>query len=119
MGILYLLLSQSFGLFIELNCCFEFGPIYSPDHGSTIHFWIFAAFLILAYSNLRDRLLPPLAEILMNSVLLMAIILNVLMKPLEWFFLIVLYLFDKNPENRIALQYVERVHKLEELIQNN
>lgn len=28
-----------------------------------------------------------------------------LMKPLEWLFLIVLYLVDVNPENRIALQY--------------
>lgn len=28
-----------------------------------------------------------------------------LMKPLEWFFLIVLYLADVKPENRIALQY--------------
>ena len=28
-----------------------------------------------------------------------------LMKPLEWLFLIVLYLTDVNPENRIALQY--------------
>lgn len=28
-----------------------------------------------------------------------------LMKPLEWFFLIMLYLTDVNPENRIALQY--------------
>ncbi len=29
----------------------------------------------------------------------------ILMKPLEWIFLIVLYLFDQNPENRIAMQY--------------
>lgn len=28
-----------------------------------------------------------------------------LMKPLEWIFLIVLYLTDANPENRIAIQY--------------
>lgn len=28
-----------------------------------------------------------------------------LMKPLEWFFLTVLYLFDVHPENRIAVQY--------------
>lgn len=28
-----------------------------------------------------------------------------IMKPLEWIFLFVLYLFDKNPENRIAMQY--------------
>lgn len=28
-----------------------------------------------------------------------------LMKPAEWFFLVCLYLFDLNPENRIAVQY--------------
>ena len=30
-----------------------------------------------------------------------------LMKPLEWIFLFILYLFDKNPENRIATQYIK------------
>lgn len=30
----------------------------------------------------------------------------ILMKPLEYVFLIVLYLFDKKPENRIATQYI-------------
>ena len=29
----------------------------------------------------------------------------ILMKPLEWFFLLILYLFDPNPESRIARQY--------------
>lgn len=29
----------------------------------------------------------------------------IIMKPLEYFFVVVLYLFDKNPENRIASQY--------------
>ncbi len=29
-----------------------------------------------------------------------------LMKPLEWMFLLVLYLFDATPENRIAVQYM-------------
>ncbi len=29
----------------------------------------------------------------------------ILMKPLEWIFLAVLYIFDKKPENRIELQY--------------
>ncbi|MCC6290269.1 MAG: hypothetical protein IT249_20515 [Chitinophagaceae bacterium] len=28
------------------------------------------------------------------------------MKPLEWIFLLVLYTFDKSPENRIAKQYL-------------
>lgn len=30
----------------------------------------------------------------------------IMMKPLEWFFLILLYLLDKKPENRIARQYL-------------
>ncbi|MGN7940087.1 DUF6688 domain-containing protein [Virgibacillus sp. 6R] len=34
-------------------------------------------------------------------------IIYLLMKPLEWFFLIVLYTVDKNPENRIHVQYSE------------
>ena len=29
-----------------------------------------------------------------------------IMKPLEWLFLIVLYLVDREPENRIAVQYM-------------
>ncbi|WP_324028187.1 hypothetical protein QSV08_09730 [Maribacter sp. BPC-D8] len=33
-------------------------------------------------------------------------IVYVLMKPLEWFFLFTLYIFDQNPENRIAQQYL-------------
>ncbi len=32
-------------------------------------------------------------------------VIYVLMKPLEWFFLLWLYLFDRQPENRIAVQY--------------
>jgi len=35
-------------------------------------------------------------------------IVYILMKPLEWFFLIVLYSFDIKPENRIAMQYTGR-----------
>ncbi len=30
-----------------------------------------------------------------------------IMKPLEWFFLLVLYTFDRKPENRIAVQYTK------------
>jgi len=33
-------------------------------------------------------------------------IIYILMKPLEWFFLLTLYLFDRKPENRIAKQYL-------------
>ena len=32
-----------------------------------------------------------------------------LMKPLEWIFLLVLYLVDRKPENRIAMQYIKPI----------
>ncbi len=41
----------------------------------------------------------------------------VLMKPLEWFFLLMLYVFDKKPENRIAKQYISKEHK--KLLENS
>ena len=34
-----------------------------------------------------------------------------LMKPLEWCFLVVLYVFDRSPENRIASQYLAPQHR--------
>lgn len=37
---------------------------------------------------------------------LAADVVYLLMKPLEWIFLIVIYLFDAKPENRIAVQYL-------------
>ncbi len=36
----------------------------------------------------------------------MADLVYFIMKPLEYFFVIVLYLFDTQPENRIAVQYL-------------
>ncbi len=36
----------------------------------------------------------------------------VLMKPLEWFFLLTLYIFDRKPENRIAKQYISHEHRI-------
>jgi hypothetical protein len=35
----------------------------------------------------------------------------ILMKPAEWIFLLLLYSFDRNPENRIAKQYLATAHK--------
>ena len=37
----------------------------------------------------------------------------ILMKPLEWFFLLTLYTFDRNPENRIAKQYITETDRRE------
>lgn len=36
----------------------------------------------------------------------------IIMKPLEWIFLLVLYLFDEKPENRIATQYIGKNRKI-------
>jgi len=40
-------------------------------------------------------------------------IIYISMKPLEWFFLLTLYTFDRKPENRIAKQYISRAEKQE------
>lgn len=50
-----------------------------------------------------DRYGFPVAKLIRSRYT--ADIVYFLMKPLEWLFLIVLYLTDVNPENRIALQY--------------
>lgn len=46
----------------------------------------------------------PIAKLIKTK--LAADVVYILMKPLEWIFLLVLYLFDTKPENRIALQYL-------------
>jgi len=38
-------------------------------------------------------------------------IVYVLMKPLEWCFLLVIYTFDSKPENRIAMQYLFKTNR--------
>lgn len=43
--------------------------------------------------------------------------LYILMKPLEWFFLVWLYVFDKQPETRIATQYLPK-EELNHFIKN-
>jgi len=46
----------------------------------------------------------PVGKLIMKSKVA-ADVTYLIMKPLEWMFLIVLYLVDVNPENRIAIQY--------------
>lgn len=43
---------------------------------------------------------------------MMADITYYIMKPLEYFFVLFLYLFDKKPENRIAIQYIPNKREL-------
>ena len=53
--------------------------------------------------GLYDKVGYPIAKHINSPY--MADIIYFIMKPLEWIFLIVLYLFDIKPENRIAVQY--------------
>ena len=45
------------------------------------------------------------------NIKLVADVIYILMKPLEWLFLLTLYTFDRKPENRIAKQYTSTVHR--------
>lgn len=51
----------------------------------------------------------PVAKLIRSRYV--ADLIYILMKPLEWLFLLVLYLFDSNPENRIAMQYITPIPK--------
>ena len=57
-----------------------------------------------AIRNLYDKYGYPLSKHINNA--FSADIVYILMKLLEYIFLAVLYLFDKKPENRIAVQYL-------------
>ena len=59
-----------------------------------------------AIRNFYDKYGYPISKLIRTAWL--ADLTYLIMKPLEWIFLIVLYLFDKKPENRIALQYLPK-----------
>lgn len=56
-----------------------------------------------AIRSFYDKTGYPIAKHIKTP--LAADIVYIIMKPLEWLFLLVLYLFDTKPENRIATQY--------------
>ena len=74
-----------------------------------------------AFENILEEYTPQLHKVIrgfydkfglpiskyINSALT-ADFIYIFMKPLEWFFLICLYIVDKNPENRIAVQYLPK-----------
>ena len=56
--------------------------------------------------NIYDKYGFPVAKIIRSPYIADGI--YILMKPLEWFFLIVIYMTDVKPENRIAVQYLPK-----------
>ncbi|HEY1040289.1 MAG TPA: DUF6688 family protein [Bacteroidia bacterium] len=74
-----------------------------------------------AFENWMEEKVPRIHKLVRNTYDSMGIqvnkwskkkrfanVLYILMKPLEWFFLLWLYCFDKKPENRIAIQYLPK-----------
>lgn len=57
-----------------------------------------------------DRYGFPVARLIKSKWI--ADIIYILMKPLEWIFLMVIYMSDVHPENRIATQYMGKTKKL-------
>ena len=62
-----------------------------------------------AVRGFYDRYGFPIAKMIRSP--FAADVVYIMMKPLEYLFLIVLYLTDINPENRIALQYTDKTLK--------
>ena len=59
-----------------------------------------------AVRNFYDKHGYPISKWITNP--WSADVVYILMKPLEWFFVAVLYLFDEKPENRICSQYLPK-----------
>lgn len=57
-----------------------------------------------------DRYGFPVARLIKSKWI--ADIIYIMMKPLEWIFLMVIYMSDVHPENRIATQYMGKIKKL-------
>lgn len=60
--------------------------------------------------GLYDRYGFPVARLIKSKWI--ADIIYIMMKPLEWIFLLVIYMSDVHPENRIATQYMGKTKKL-------
>lgn len=78
-----------------------------------------------AFENVLEQYTPKLHKVIRNfydkyglpiskyiNQPLTADFIYIMMKPLEWVFILVLYLVDKNPENRIAVQYLPGKERL-------
>ena len=60
--------------------------------------------------GIYDRYGFPVARLIKSKWI--ADIIYIMMKPLEWIFLAVIYMSDVHPENRIATQYIGKIKKL-------
>jgi hypothetical protein len=106
--------------FGEKNDCCSDSAIFSPDHRITIYFLIGICVLAYFYLSYRSLLFSPLAEVMLNSILVMGIVLNIFIAIqfndfILWFFgvcpIIILFIYgliknhhlwktsDKNEKN--------------------
>ena len=72
-----ILFLSSMDLFKKNNCCTS-SAIFSPEHRLSIYVLIFLSAIALTISVLRKDIFPPIAEMVLNSLLCLGFILNVL-----------------------------------------
>lgn len=58
-----------------LDCCNDL-TFFSPEHRSTLNFWILTCLAVYLYASYRDELAPPIVEILINGTLVTGVLLN-------------------------------------------
>ncbi len=77
-----------FDIGLDNDCCND-SAVFSPEHSSTIYFWIITCTIAYFYCSFRKQIAPPIIEVLTNCLLLLGIILNVFLAfHLEDFFII-------------------------------
>ncbi|MFT5819182.1 MAG: hypothetical protein ACI8ZM_000405 [Crocinitomix sp.] len=67
-----------FDVGLDNDCCND-SAIFSPEHSTTMYFWIGLISLAYFYSEWRTKLAPPLIEVLVNSLLIAGIVLNIML----------------------------------------
>ncbi len=72
----YPLLYLFFFDFGQKNDCCRDSAAFSPVHRITIYFWIFLTHGAFFYMLFRKQVAPPLAEVLLNSILVLGIVCN-------------------------------------------
>ncbi|MFD2914166.1 DUF6688 domain-containing protein [Psychroserpens luteus] len=113
----------SFDLWKENECCID-STLFSPQHRVGIYILLLAYTAFYIVSIFKKRILPPIAELLTNSFLILGLIINILLcihiNPIEigflfWFFgnvpIILLLCIELVKNQKTLNQHIE-VHEL-------
>ncbi|WP_458626596.1 DUF6688 domain-containing protein [Winogradskyella sp. PC D3.3] len=109
----------------ETNDCCTDSAVFSPDHRIGVYILLMAYTVCYSISIFKKRVLPPLAELILNAFLILGLIINVLLcfhihnmelGMFMWIFgnipIILLLLIELDKNQKIIKQHIEQ-HKLE------